>query len=347
MTARQIIFLGAVGIVIVGGGVLAFWHKSPVKSPAGASTRQRVLAIAPAAIAAPKPPMLALTSYPQISRRAMSRDQATAVYLRRLGQDPTSEGRVELNFYGKVIDEVGRAVSGATAYMQWNTVGVVGGTAYAQAVSDSNGLFSLTNQTGKVIGIRVEKQGYYTVDGGLGDLSFEYADPSSPNYNEPDPNKPVIFHLRRKGEGAKLFVKVLNLPVSSRHPQARVNLMQGFFKPDGGLTITFDTSKYVTSANAFPWTVTLSMNEGGLVETDDPFPFTAPAVGYTPTVTMEMTNLDRSVWRGNMTKSYYFYLPSTNTYGRLTLDAESAARSTLTYAYNMTPGNRTLEPAQN
>ncbi len=109
--------------------------------------------------------------------------------------------------------------------------------------------------------------------------------------------------------------------------------------------MTLDNSKYVNGAEAFPWTVTLTMSEGGLIETNDQFPFFAPASGYSGTVTMDMTNLDRSVWRGDMTKTYYFYLPSSNTYGRMTVNASSSLPLELSYFYNPTPGSRVLEPA--
>ena len=276
----------------------------------------------------------------------MSRDEATKIYVQRFNQDHQYDWKVPLNFYGKVIDENNQPVAGATARMQWNTIGVPGGTSYQQTLSDGGGLFSLTEQHGKMLEVRVQKDGYYTVDGGAGPVAFEYANPSSPNYNEPDASSPVIFHLRRKGPGAKLFSKALNVPLTTNHPQDRVNLMQGFIKPDGSLTLAADKSKFLPGAQPFPWSVTLTMSEGGLVETNDQFPFQAPESGYAPTVTIDMTNIDPDVWRGSVAKTYYFYLPSTNTYGRLTVNTSATLPTiALNYAYNVAPGNRVLEPA--
>ncbi len=273
----------------------------------------------------------------------MSREEATKLYVQRQNADHDYDWKVPLNFYGKVVDENNQPVVEAKIHFDWNTMDAAGGTAFANTLSDGDGLFSLTGQRGKDLGVTVKKEGYYSVDRGGAEVSFEYANPSLSWWYEPDPNNPVIFHLRKKGEGAKLFTKNLMVPFHGN--QAHINLMQGFIKPDGVLTITSDTSKYVTSAEAFPWTVTLSMAEGGLIETGDQFPFLAPASGYTSTVTMDMTNLHRSVWRGDMTKTYYFYLPSTNTYGRMTVNASSSLPLGLNYAYNLAPGNRILEPA--
>lgn len=191
----------------------------------------------------------------------------------------------------------------------------------------------------------MEKEGYYTVDGGMGGVSFEYANPSSPEWYEPDTNSPVIFHLHRKGEGAKLFSKSFDVPLHNDPAQDRVNLMQGFIKPDGVLTIAADYSKFLPGNQPFPWTASLSMTEGGLVETNDQFPFQAPTGGYTSTINLDMTNTDRSVWQDGVKKTYYFYLPSTNTYGRMTVTISSGLPVGLSYVYNLAPGNRTLEPA--
>jgi hypothetical protein len=345
MRNREAVLIVVVILAVLVVLVLAFRKTSPPPSVSAAPLPAPSSHPTPPTAIAPPPVVTPLPEYPQLSLKKMSKDEATRIYIERLRKDPESEGKVDLNFYGKVVDENNQPVAGATAHMQWNTVGVPGGTAYGQAVSDGGGLFSLTQKHGKVLEVSVDKPGYYTVDGGAGGLAFEYADPSSPEYNEPDPNNPVIFHLRRKGEGAKLFSKSLDVPLSQNHPQDRVNLMQGFIKPDGVLTIASDTSKFLPGAQPFPWTVTLSMAEGGLIETSDQFPFMAPASGYTPTVTMDMTNLDRSIWRGSLTKTYYFYLPSTNTYGRMTVNASSSLPLGLNYTYNPTPGSRVLEPA--
>ncbi|MCE0483604.1 MAG: carboxypeptidase-like regulatory domain-containing protein [Methylacidiphilales bacterium] len=344
MTKRGALLVGAIALVIVSLMAIWFWPRPP--QPV-AQTQPPAPAHPPAPTSlTPPPPALVPDPGGPLSIKTMSREEATKIYVQRFNQDHHYDWKVPLNFYGKVIDENNQPVAGATAHMQWNTLDAPSGTSYGQTLSDGGGLFSLTGQRGKILEVRVEKEGYYTVDGGAGSLAFEYANPSSPNYNEPDPNNPVIFHLRSKGAGAKLFSKTLNVPLTTNHPQDRVNLMQGFIKPDGVLTITTDKSKFLPGNQPFPWTMSLSMSEGGLVETDDQFPFMAPASGYTSTINLDMTNTDPSVWQDGVKKTYYFYLPSTNTYGRITVTTVSSLPFvTLNYAYNLAPGNRVLEPA--
>jgi len=340
MTKRETILVGAITVAVIGIAALWFWRPAPTLSPVESTPVVQKPVSSSSAGTTPWPVVIPMAEYPQLSLKNMSVQEAEKIYVERLRKDPESEGKVELNFYGKVVDETNAPVAGANVHYEWNTVGVPGGTAYADTSSDGAGLFSLTGQHGKILGVTVTKDGYYPVENGNGRLFFEYAEPASPNYNEPDSNNPVIFHLRRKGEGAKLFSKSLNL-----HSQDRVNLMQGLIKPDGVLTIATDYSKFLPGNQPFPWTASLSMAEGGLVETNDQFPFLAPTGGYTSTINIDMTNTDRSVWQDGVKKTYYFYLPSTNTYGRMAIVTSSGLPFELSYVYNLTPGNRTLEPA--
>lgn len=344
MTKREIVLTIAIAVAVIGIAALWFWRPTPISEPvAPTPVAQKPSALPPTPPAALAPPLPApLSEYPQLSLKTMSMNEAQTIANRRLREDPAADWKVALNFYGKVVDENDQPVTGATVHYEWNTtwVPMSGGTAYADTFSDGAGLFSLTGQHGKILGVHIEKEGYYTDNGGHGDPSFEYANPSSPYWYEPDASNPVIFHLRRKGEGAKLFSKSLNI-----HSLDRVNLMQGFIKPDGVLTIATDFSKFLPGNQPFPWTASLSMAEGGLVETDDQFPFLAPTNGYTSTINFDMTNTDRSVWQDGVKKTYYFYLPSTNIYGRMTVTISSGLPVGLSYVYNLTPGNRILEPA--
>lgn len=353
MTKREIILSGIIVLVVIVLTITWLWRPAP-KPVAQEQPTSPTPARAPAGTSGPAvtPPPAPVSPVPvpdsggQLSIKTMSREEATKIYVQRFNADHQYDWKVPLNFYGKVVDETNQPVGGATARLEWNTIGVPGGTASEQTFSDGGGLFSLTGQHGKLLEVRVEKEGYYTVDGGAGAIAFEYANPSSPNYIEADSDNPVIFHLRRKAVGAKLFSKTLDVPLPKDHAQDRVNLLLGFIKPDGTLTIASDKSKFLPGAQPFPWTVTLSMSEGGLVETNDQFPFQAPTSGYASTVTIDMTNTDPDVWRGSIAKTYYFYLPSNNTYGRMTVSTSSTLPTvTLNYAYNPAAGSRVLEPA--
>src|SRR5271157_234473 len=124
---------------------------------------------------------------PQLSLKTMTRDAATTIYVKRKMADQLYDWKMTLNFYGKVVDENDRTVKDAAVKFIWTTTGVASGTSDAETLSDGNGLFSLTGQHGKILVVSVRKQGFYTVENGYSQTAFEYADPSSPRYYEPDP----------------------------------------------------------------------------------------------------------------------------------------------------------------
>lgn len=279
----------------------------------------------------------------------MSRDEATKRYVERLNKDRDYDWRVELNFYGKVVDENNQPVPGARVNLDWNTdwdpIKAPQGTAFAETSSDGNGMFSLLGQHGKILGVKVGKAGYYSVEAAKGILAFEYANPSDQNYYEPDSNAPVVFHLRKKGEGAKLVNKTVKLSLSGK-AEGGLDLMSGQITSTGSLQIQSNKPEFKSARGRYPWSVTLSMPSGGLIETNEQLPFTAPESGYTQTAVMDMTNPDTPTWGNGAMKTYYFYLPGTNTYGLMHVNTLGASSHVyLNYSYNSTPGDRNLEPS--
>ena len=263
-------------------------------------------------------------------------------------QDPTFEGWTPLNFYGQVVDDAGQPVAGATVELGWNTnTATGGGSAERQTTSDAQGLFSLTGEHGKILQVHVEKAGYYTVsDGHGGNFFFEYANPAEPDYHQPDEHHPVTFYLRRKGLSAMVQSKTLRTSLRLGQPQVRVNFLSGFFHPDGQLVLDLDKPDYRTVRGRFPWSVTLSIAQGGLIETDEQFPFLAPAYGYAPSVRIDMSDPAAHDYSTGATRTYYFFLQDSNTYGHVTVDTAGNLPSlNVSYVYNPEPGNRVLEPA--
>jgi hypothetical protein len=344
MTKREIILIIAIFVIVIIGITLWLWTSAP-KAIARVSLQKSSQPSPYTQTTASGPSPAALSEYPQLSLKAMSKEEATRIYVERLAHDPLADGKVVLNFYGKVVDENNQPVPAATVHLQWNTILTWGGTKEEQILSDGSGLFSLTAQHGKVLEVRVEKEGYYTVEGGQGALAFEFANPSSSVFSESDSNNPVIFHLRKKGAGANLVSKSLELILDQNHSQDRVNLMLGFIKPDGLLLIQSDKPDYRTAKDPFSWKITFSLAEGGFIETNDQFPFFAPEGGYASTEMIDMTNINQASWSNTATKTYYFYIPSTNTYGRMTVNTLGSSPSImLNYVYNSSPGQRSLEP---
>jgi hypothetical protein len=108
-----------------------------------------------------------------------------------------SEAAEEINrpieFYGKAVDENAEPVSGAN--VSFGCIVFPERQLMTNAVTDSEGMFALTGVSAAALNVRVTKQGYDEVQG-TNPSSFEYYSPAGPAFY-PDPNNPVVFHLRR------------------------------------------------------------------------------------------------------------------------------------------------------
>src|SRR6266481_8469900 len=72
-----------------------------------------------------------------------------------------SEWRTPIEFYGKVVDEGEAPVPNAQIDFSCNDVSATGTSNYRRT-SDGNGLFSISRIRGKLLVVKVVKDGYYT-----------------------------------------------------------------------------------------------------------------------------------------------------------------------------------------
>ncbi len=115
--------------------------------------------------------------------------------------DPKFEWKMPVNFYGKVVDQADQPVQGAKVRFQWTDMSPTG-TSERFTQSDEQGTFLLLGGRGKNLGVYVSKDGYHSVRDGRG--AFVYAAFFDPNFIEPDPNAPVVFHLIKKQQAQPL-----------------------------------------------------------------------------------------------------------------------------------------------
>lgn len=254
------------------------------------------------------------SEYPQLSLKAMSRAEATKIYVQRLQSDPQADWKIPINFYGKVIDENNQPVVEASVKYRWTTIGVNGGSAEAQTLSDGSGLFSLTKQHGKLLEVHVEKEGYYPVEGGnFGGMAFEYANPSDDKYYEPDHTSPVLFHLHKKNLHAdKLLHWQRDIPLG-RNGKISVNLKNG---QNVGGSASLDV-EVLDNSTSTTWAIQVGVKGGGLQIQAEQFPFVAPTSGYQPTVTFNSSTPTPPAWSGDtFFKGGAIYVQTGEGYGR-------------------------------
>ncbi|MDQ3566314.1 MAG: carboxypeptidase-like regulatory domain-containing protein [Pseudomonadota bacterium] len=167
--------------------------------------------------------------------------------------DPTFEWKMPISFYGVVIDESGNPVEAARVRFQWNDASPAG-TAYAETASDARGRFSLGGVHGKVLQVKVTKEGYRALKHRT---DFEYAAFFERNYHRPEPDNPVIFRLRKMGVPEQLITRQTLYGVKPDGTRNYINLMTGAKKagdpPVGDLAVSITRATTVTQP--FDWAV--------------------------------------------------------------------------------------------
>ena len=250
-----------------------------------------------------------------------------------------------LNFYGKVVDEKDQPIIGARIQFIWTDLSTKG-SSNSESITDTKGQFSLKGKTGKFLEVDIRKEGYYRPKE-VQLAGFEYADFSSANYNEPDPNKPVIFHLRKIATGEQLVTGEVDVITSPDGTPERVDLMnRGSVSPDGQLEISAVTNTEKYPPRYFDWRATLSMRNGGMLEHSDEFPFEAPAAGYTPQEQFNYPMSDTAAWQRVVSKNYYITFGSPPKYGRIEISINGGSQHVDVRYWINPSGSRNLEPSQ-
>jgi len=247
-----------------------------------------------------------------------------------------------INVYGKVIDQFGQPVVGAT--VNGGTLLMIsfehsGGEAFS-TVTDAQGRFSFTGLHGARFGLDIEKAGYkYDTR-----LYVNWWD----NY-KPDPDNPWIFHMW-KIQGAEPMV---HTKFDSRVPYdgqaVAFDILTGQKTSSGDLQITLirNPLQVQRGGTPFDWSVQIQVAGGGLVEASDLYPDEAPEGSYQPTFDFRMAK-DAANWTQRLTQTYYIHTANGD-YGRvnidLTTDSERPQGTGITIEtwLNPVPGDRNLE----
>lgn len=237
-----------------------------------------------------------------------------------LAADKKFEWKMPINFYGKVVDENGQPVAGAKVEFSWTDL-TPNGTSEAQTTSDPQGQFTLTAQRGKRLQVRVNKDGYHrSQEQSAG--NFEYAAFFEPSYYQPDPNAPVIFRLRKKGNPEPLIVRQTLYGIRIDGTPHYIDLATGK-KTVGGAQTGDIAIRLVRPANPgqrFDWSLELEgVNGAELMESADELLFNAPVDGYQPKLEYEMKADDPS-WRAGLQKRLFVRGRSGKLYALLQAD---------------------------
>lgn len=230
--------------------------------------------------------------------------------------DPLFDWKRPISFYGTVLDEVGQPIEGATVRFVWSDISD-NGTSEATMTSDSDGLFNLTDRKGKGVSVSVSKAGYYTPSKER-ISSFEYANPYEPRFHRPNPSRPVVFHLRKKGRAEPLSIMDKSFRIPLDGTAVDVDLLTGKAVPEGqgNVRIQCWTSDRDPGSKRYDWRCQVQIPNGGLLESNNEFDFEAPPIGYRPMDEIKMPKSHEEQWRSEAIRKYFVKLGN-GLYGRV------------------------------
>jgi len=255
--------------------------------------------------------------------------------------------KTPMDTYGEVVDQDGQPVIGAKV-RGWLSFEEAEDKEY-DTKTDSQGRFKFLGLHGKEFGVSLEKEGY--------EFNHEiwFADNAKlPDNYLPDPKNPLIFKMWKLRGGEPMSEATIYSHVRWTNNFKRFNLYSSrtdtmettstnindelMVKAIRGSSFTNKGVQY------FAWTVTFEITNGGLLVTNDPYPYIAPIEGYQPSVTLDgptnLVELGRGLHQG-----FYFKSRGGQIYGRMFIQMmpgrNSASIRLQNYA-NVT-GSRNLE----
>ena len=215
-----------------------------------------------------------------------------------------------ITFYGKVVDEKGTPISGASVSFSITDTSRSGGSDYYRK-SDAQGLFSLKGVKGYAVDVAATKDGYY--DWGKG-VRQSFLSSGGEKPLPTDPNNPAIFTLRKKGEAAALIYKGKTFNIPTEGTPYELDLKRGVAVSGGEGHIKMECWAGDLKTRPFDWRCRITVPDGGLVRVDpeELFPFEAPEDGYEPFDEINMPAALRDRWLSQVRKRYYLKLKDGN-----------------------------------
>jgi hypothetical protein len=247
----------------------------------------------------PKPRLFKSRSYPPqtVEEKAM-----WEWYNTMEKTDPHFKQKMPIEFYGKVVDQFGEPVLGATVVFQWTTaVGPVTNPE-KRTSTGSDGCFELKDVQGKVLAVSVDKAGYDRTDDWV--QNFDYADFFESNFHVPDPNNPVLFHLRKILDAEPMCLFKTHNELSPDSPPLTLDVASGKMKMPGDFAFSVQIGEK-SNENWFDYSVSVeALNGAGLIVTTEENPNRAPDDGYQKTFAIQQSTADTN-YSPNL--SFHFY----------------------------------------
>lgn len=248
-------------------------------------------------------------------------------------------------FWGKVVDESGAPVPGATVKFGANdNPNPMGNGSTYERITDAEGLFSIKDIRGISLSVKVSKDGYYSTEASRGKANYVLK--NNTDLPVPTSNKPAVFVLRKMGEAAALKRTEGSVNLPKNGAPVIINLQSGKASGQSDLKVEcwvqdqgVDTSGY----NPYDWRCVISIPGGGLIERTDDLNFMAPEDGYRSADEIVMTKVTPR-WDSGSGKEY-FIKRADGTFGRVKVLIATGASNFVRFESYLNPqaGDRNLQ----
>lgn len=245
-----------------------------------------------------------------------------------------------ISFFGKVVDEDGRPIQGASVQYVIADRLYESGNSFS-GVSGADGRFSISGLRGATLGVAVRKSGFHFIDG-QSSRTFAFGVPADSTRNAPPKESdPAVFVLRKMGESQPLLhVKARQIDLPKDGTPTKIDIETG--RVGKGI---LEVQSFVgnTDAKPYPWKLKITVKKGGVVEKNDGFDFQAPSDGYRESVEIEMKAEEKN-WVSRK-EGEYFVRSSGGQFARIKLKYYAGKRNFLVIESFLNPvsGQRSLE----
>jgi hypothetical protein len=264
------------------------------------------------------------------------------------------ESPIEL--YGKVIDQHGDPVSGASITLTpTDSPFGDGSRSKTVIVSDSQGEFSVRGLKGASIGVRAEKADYMDIPrlgGPASSATLGYSGDSKSGKTHSNPATPLVLKLHKVGPTEPMvYVERKNwkLPVDGSPRRISLDSEDGNGEHQIEFRFWSDWSKLPKdneiNSKRYEWTFEARVPGGGFVWNDGGFNFEAPESGYKELIRYHNpSDLPREKWKRVQHGRYFVKFPD-GTHARIEFDIDGSTDwSPLRMAswMSLKPGSRNL-----
>lgn len=261
---------------------------------------------------------------------------------------------VEIRFYGQVVDQDDKPLSGVTVragVREWavkNLFEPVGRSHYQTKITGLDGIFTFDSLRGHVLDIEsIHKEGYVVTT--KQKKGFSYG--PLPHHFMPNPLDPVIYRMWKTNGAVRLY----QVQVGGSIPQDGTPVPLDLRRCKRVTELGLDTDLRIILQHGappeqrgfqprFPWRFTIEVPDGGVIETQDEFMYLAPEAGYQSKWTMD-TAKDAPDWKARRELEFYLRNRDGQQCGRLKVMFEVEPGGTGYFAINgfLNPAGRVLE----